>query len=147
MEKNILSALTVGGLLLAGTVLGGNPALAQERQHRSLDIVAPTDGSAVSNPINVTFGFSQRNGEQPDHPAREHHGRGPHILLVVDAPTPEPGSTIQLDATHLPFPEGQQQMTVTLAPGQHSLQLVVVDRDGNVSRHAHEQPPVTITVQ
>jgi hypothetical protein len=143
-------------LLVAFGILLGTAALAQaqEQGHRGPQIVSPANGATVSGPVTVAFGF----GERPDGQAgpgpgpgggdgHEHHGHGPHLVLFVDAPPPQPGTAIPADAAHVAFPEGEKQVTVTLAPGKHTLQLVMQDREGNVSERGHPSDPTQILVK
>lgn len=150
MAKTVLSALLVCGMALVGATFAQHPAQAQEREHHAPAIMAPADGTTVSNPVNVAFGFPGRDGgeaEHHEHQGGEHHGHGPHAVLLVDAPMPEAGATVPEDANHLAFPEGQRQTTVTLTPGQHVLRLIFLDREGNMNRRGIGSDPVTITVQ
>ncbi len=66
------------------------------------------------------------------HPAGEHRS-GPHFALLIDDAMPAPGSPFTADARHIPFPRGIPQMTLTLEPGQHSLTLLTIDPEGEIS--------------
>jgi hypothetical protein len=73
----------------------------------------------------------------------EHRPRGPHFVLLVDAPALDEGVPFKPDAQHIPFPAGIPQMTLSLPPGPHNLILQTLDHDGSVSlRH----PPAVIAV-
>ena len=117
-------------------------ALARDHQVREY-FIAPQDGAVVSSPVHVIFGL-EGMGVAPagvEHPDTGHH----HLL--IDAPPPPPGQPIPADAQHLHFGHGQTETRVALAPGEHSLQLVLAD-----ARHVPFDPPVmsrriTITVR
>jgi hypothetical protein len=73
--------------------------------------------------------------------------RGPHFAVLIDQPAPAPGSAFQPDGQHVPFPIGNPQMTLMLAPGLHQLTLVPLDGEGAVARRYRETPPTTVTVR
>ena len=76
-------------------------------------------------------------------PNSGHH----HLLVDVDEPI-DPSEPIPQDKTHLHFEEaGQTEAHIDLAPGKHTLQLVLGD-----AKHYPFNPPVvskkiTITVK
>ncbi len=71
------------------------------------------------------------------------HRHGPHFVLLVDQPAMETGTAFRADATHLSFPAGLPQMTISLPPGKHRLLLQTLDHDGNIIQR---RPPEAITV-
>jgi hypothetical protein len=145
-KKNIAIALFAAALFSAAIPL--KTAIAQEHEHHGPTLTVPVDGATVSNPVTVSFGNGEhehgnwnREGE-----GETHHGHG-QFFVIIDGPAPQPDATLQADATHVPFPEGQHQLTLTLPPGHHSL-LLVGTRDGKVmAHHNHPAEPVSITVQ
>ena len=148
MLKTAVSVLIVCAGLLVGAMFAYHPAAAQEREHRGPVIVSPTDGATLPGPVTVVFGFGGREGAQGpgEHQEGEHRRHGGHAYHVIEAPAPAPGSAVQADASHQLFPEGQRQITVTLAPGKHSLQLVLVNREGEVGRFPGAAP-ITVVVK
>lgn len=106
-------------------------------------IISPKDGETVESPVTVLFGL-RGMGVAPagvDLPNTGHH----HI--VIDAPTPDLDVPIPTDEHHKHFGGGQTQVDLELTPGQHTLQLVLGDRN-----HVPHTPPVvskaiTITVK
>jgi hypothetical protein len=74
----------------------------------------------------------------------EHTG---HHHLLVDAPLPPLDQPIPKDANHIHFGAGQTETTLPLAPGKHTLQLLL----GNFAHVPHQPPvmskPITITVE
>jgi len=124
-------------------------AMAQQHFGRPPVILSPADGATVSGPVSVSFGFAAPAAAQGDAaapPPNGGTGRTPHAFLVIDAALPDPGTEVQADAQHIQFPGGQTKMTVTLAPGRHQLQVVLVNHEGLVSRHFHPGGAVTVLV-
>lgn len=70
-----------------------------------------------------------------------------HHHLLVDVPLPDLSKPVPKDAQHLHFGAGQTETTLELAPGKHTLQLLLGDYV-----HLPQQPPIfseviTITVE
>lgn len=105
-------------------------------------IVSPENGSTVTSPVTVVFGLKGM-GVAPagvDTPNTGHH----HLLVDMDVPA-DLGKPLGADVKH--FGAGQTQVQLDLAPGQHTLQLILGDK-----LHLPHQPPVvsekiTITVK
>ena len=62
---------------------------------------------------------------------------GHHHLLVDSSEDPKPGEPIPADKNHLHFGKGQTEARLDLAPGEHTLQLVLGD-----ANHMPFDPPV-----
>ena len=108
-----------------------------------LYIISPANGETVSSPVTVRFGLASM-GIAPAGVATPNTG---HHHLIVDSPLPALDLPLPKDDKHIHFGGGQTETQVTLAPGQHTLQLVLGDKD-----HVPHQPPlvsepVTITVK
>jgi hypothetical protein len=109
------------------------------------------DGAIVSAPVKVVFGLSGM-GVAPAGTEKENTGH--HHILINRAPLGEgPDGAEELeyglpaDDNHVHFGGGQTEVTLDLAPGQHTLQLVLGDMN-----HVPHDPPVvsdviTITVE
>ena len=107
-------------------------------------IITPADGATVKNPVSVVFGLRNPWGVAPAGTKLDNTG---HHHLVIDAPLPDLTQAVPKDDQHRHFGGGQTETTVTLAPGKHTLQLLLGD-----FAHVPHQPPVTskaitITVQ
>jgi hypothetical protein len=101
-------------------------------------IIEPTDGATVSSPVTVKIA--------PDSlPATAPHGA--HLHLLVDSSLPKPGDTIPMDAHHLHLMHGETSVAVPLAPGSHTLQLLVGSANHHVSETPEASPVVTFTVK
>jgi hypothetical protein len=106
-------------------------------------ITSPANGAVVKSPVTVTFAIEGMTlaAAGVNDPNTGHH----HVL--VDADIPALDQPIPKDANHVHFGQAQTEGTIELAPGQHTLQLLL--GDGN---HVPHDPPVasdqiTITVE
>jgi len=108
-----------------------------------LYFIGLNNGAVVSSPLTVRFGLAGM-GVAPAGVAQE--GTGHHHLLVnvddVDANAPLPATD---QVRH--FGAGQTEVTLELAPGRHTLQLLLGDQN-----HIPHHPPViseriTVTVR
>ncbi len=109
------------------------------------------DGATVASPVTVVFGL-EGMGVAPAGTEKEKTGH--HHLLLNRPPFgegPEGAEELQYgipaDDNHIHFGGGQTQTTLDLAPGTHTLQLVMGDLN-----HVPHVPPVasdviTITVE
>jgi len=109
------------------------------------------DGATVSSPVTVVFALSGM-GVAPA--GVEQDNTGHHHLLVNRPPLGEGefgAEEFELalpnDENHRHFGGGQTEVTLDLAPGEHTLQLVLGDHN-----HVPHNPPVvseviTITVE
>jgi hypothetical protein len=96
------------------------------------------DGDTVSNPVVVRFGLTGMGvapaGLQGDATA----GTGHHHLLVNKELTGAAlKEVIPMDDSHRHFGRGQTEASITLPPGEHTLQLVLADWT-----HIPHVPPV-----
>ena len=122
-------------------VAGGERTTA--RPGASVYIIAPRDGAVLrSTRVKVVFG-ARDVGVAPagvNIPNTGHH----HIL--VDSPLPEDMSApIPADRNHLHYGAGQTETVLDLAPGTHTLQLLMGD-----ANHVPHDPPLMsqkITIQ
>lgn len=109
----------------------------------SVYIIEPANGATVSNPVTVKFGL-KNFGVAPAGIDMENTG---HHHLLIDTSLPDLGKPIAKDANHLHFGGGQTETELTLAPGQHTLQLLL----GNGMHIPHAKPlksdVITITVK
>jgi outer membrane murein-binding lipoprotein Lpp len=104
------------------------------------------DGDTVSSPLRVVFGVYGM-GVAPagtDKPMTGHH----HLLIDAELSPEEMKFAIPNDDTHKHFGGGQTETTLTLPPGQHTLQL-----DFGDMKHEQMKPAplmskkITITVK
>jgi hypothetical protein len=102
----------------------------------------PNDGEIVKT-TRIKVWFGTRNfGVAPAGVSRPNTG---HHHLLIDTPLPNPDEAIPNDRNHLHFGLGQTEAVIELAPGTHTLQLLMGDAD-----HVPHDPPVMskkITIQ
>jgi len=101
-------------------------------------IIEPADGATVTNPVRVVFGL-KGIGVAPagtDRPDTGHH----HLLIDTGLPA-DLNVPIPNDDTHKHFGGGQTETTLTLAPGKHTLQLLLGDH-----LHVPFDPPIVSSV-
>ena len=98
-----------------------------------LYIISPADGETVASPVTVRFGL-RGMGVAPAGVAMENTG---HHHLLIDAAPPALNMPVPADANHVHFGKGQTEAQVTLAPGKHTLQLLLADH-----LHIPHDPPV-----
>ncbi len=109
------------------------------------------DGDTVQSPVTVVFGLSGM-GVAPAGTEAENTG---HHHLLIDRPPLGQGEDgadelaygLPSDDNHLHFGGGQTEVTLELAPGEHTLQLVL----GDAGHVPHATPitseVITITVE
>ena len=125
-----------------------SPATAAELSHApetaEAYIIAPNDGDTVSSDFTVKFGLSGM-GVAPAGVDKDNTGH--HHLLIDVAELPELTEPLQSTDEIKHFGGGQTETQLSLAPGKHTLRLVL----GNYSHVPHDNPvisePVTITVK
>ena len=125
--------------LAAGVDLPRTAATAKARVY----FISTSNGQVLKGPITVRFGLAGM-GVAPAGTVSEGTG---HHHLIIDSPLPALDQPLPKDDKHLHFGKGQTETTLTLAPGKHTLQLVLGD-----ANHIPHQPPVlsaaiTITVK
>jgi hypothetical protein len=108
-----------------------------------LYIISPQDGETVTNPVTVRFGLAGM-GVAPAGVGSPNTG---HHHLIIDSPTPPADLPIPKDDEHIHFGGGQTETDVTLAPGAHTLRLVLGDKDHMIFEPPLVSETVTITVK
>lgn len=147
MKKHVLLP-ALAALVLSGTAIAGEtPSTPGAKQY----FVNLEDGAKVKGPVTVIFGLSGM-GVAPA--GIEKEGTGHHHILLNRAPFGEGEDgkdeydyNIPADDNHIHYGGGQTETVLELAPGQHTLQLVLGDQN-----HIPHNPPVysdviTITVE
>jgi Domain of unknown function (DUF4399) len=95
--------------------------------------VTPTDGATVHAPVAIQFGVEgiEIAPAGSDAPHSGHH----HVL--IDTKIEDYNAPIPADANHKHFGGGQTEAALGLTPGQHTLQLVLGDKN-----HIPHDPPI-----
>jgi hypothetical protein len=91
------------------------------------------DGATVPGKLKVNFGL-RNMGIAPAGSDRANSG---HHHLLIDSELPRLNEPIPNDFNHLHFGSGQTEAEITLQPGEHTLQLLMGDKD-----HIPHTPPV-----
>jgi len=105
--------------------------------------ITPGDGDTVSSPFPVKFGISGMTVA----PAGDTTPRSGHHHLLIDTQLENSDLPVPKDDQHRHFGGGQTETELELAPGTHTLQLVLGD-----ANHIPHEPPVmsdviTVTVE
>ena len=141
MKKTLLvSVLVAFGLF-------GGAGHAQEKSSAPADAnvycVTPSDGDVVSSPVKVVFGLSGM-GVAPAGTNIENTG---HHHLIIDAPLPDTNLPVPSDDNHRHFGKGQTETVIELAPGEHTLQLLLGDWLHIPHEEVVASEQITITVE
>jgi hypothetical protein len=97
-------------------------------------IISPTNGATVKSPVRVQFGLKGM-GIAPAGVAFE--GSGHHHLLIDSHPPADLSQPLPTSEHVVHFGKGQTETEIKLAPGKHTLQLVLGDQN-----HVPHNPPV-----
>jgi Domain of unknown function (DUF4399) len=97
------------------------------------------DHATVTSPFRVQFGLTGM-GVAPAGIEKEKTGHH-HLLIDTKLSDEETKAPLPMDAQHMHFGGGQTETTLTLAPGQHTLQLVLGDWS-----HLPFSPPIVSPV-
>lgn len=117
---------------------------ADEAATARASILSPADNAEVTSPVTVKFGLENMMIS----PAGVEHPNSGHHHLLIDAPLPTDMTLpIPNDANHLHFGKGQTETTIELAPGKHTLQLLVGDHMHRPHGHPVISEKITITVK
>lgn len=140
----------VAAAALAIAAAGFAPiALAQDRTPAPEDarayIISPEDGATVTSPLTVVFGLDGM-AVAPAGTEAPHTG---HHHLIIDVPQAEFdfSQSVPADDNHIHFGGGQTETEIDLAPGTHTLWLIL----GDGMHVPHDPPvmsaPITVTVE
>jgi len=148
----LAAALAIGrSILLSMALFIGMPAMAQMTELSS-DVAAdaqvwiesPVDGQVVSSPVAIVFG-SKNVSIAPA--GIEQSNSGHHHLMIDMDELPEMNMPLPGSAQLIHFGKGQTSTSLSLAPGVHSLQLLL----GNHIHVPHTRPvlseKITIVVE
>jgi hypothetical protein len=97
-------------------------------------IISPANGATVKSPVRVQFGLKGM-GIAPAGVAFE--GSGHHHLLIDTEPPADLSQPLPTSEHVVHFGKGQTETEIKLAPGKHTLQLVLGDQS-----HVPHNPPV-----
>ncbi|MEZ5499729.1 MAG: DUF4399 domain-containing protein [Steroidobacteraceae bacterium] len=104
----------------------------------SVFIIEPVDGATVTNPVTVRFGAEGvaivKAGDTAPNSGHHH--------LLIDTGLPDLSQPIPNDEQHRHFGGGQTETQIELAPGEHSLTLLL----GDYLHIPHDPPVVSETI-
>lgn len=119
----------------ASTEPGGPTALPRSPSPDGARVyfLTPADGATVASPVRVEFGVDAMDivPAGTDAPASGHH----HV--IIDSDLPPFDAPIPADANHVHFGDGSTATELALAPGEHTLRLLLGDH-----LHIPHDPPV-----
>jgi hypothetical protein len=118
----------------SATALARKPAPAGATAY----IIEPVDGARVTSPVRVVFGL-KGIGVAPA--GVDRNDAGHHHLLVGTGMPANLGVPIPNDEQHRHFGGGQTEVELTLAPGRHTLQMLLGDH-----LHIPHDPPIASSV-
>ncbi len=139
MRTKFLLVIFISAFLLLGSAWARTPA----PEGAQVYIITPKDGETVTSPVTVRFGLKGM-GVAPA--GIDILDTGHHHLLIDVSDQPALDTPLPADAQHKHFGGGQTETTIELLPGEHTLQLIMGDKN-----HVPHEPPVisekiTITV-
>ncbi len=149
LSTAIRLALTSVCLGLWAIAAWATPAIAIEKspapENAQVYFITPDNGETLDPTFEVKFGL-EGMGVAPA--GVDIKNTGHHHLLIDRAELPDLDQSLPAgDDTVRHFGGGQTQTELTLAPGDHTLQLVL----GNYAHVPHDQPvvsePITVTVK
>lgn len=120
MLAKTLTGIVISAFLIAGSAYARAPA----PEGAQVYIISPADGDVVSSPVTVRFGLKGM-GVAPAGVDKSNTGH--HHLLIDLAERPALDKPLPADAQHKHFGGGQTETTIELAPGKHTLQMIMGD--------------------
>lgn len=105
--------------------------------------ISPKAGAVVPREFTVSFGL-RGMGVAPAGTTAENTG---HHHLIIDAPLPDLSLPVPMDDNHKHFGKGQTETVIKLAPGKHTLQLLLADSNHIPHVPAIYSKKITITVK
>ncbi len=144
--KTLLVKTALTGLLLSASLLANAADVPHTASPAGAEvyIISPKDGATVPGTFKVQFGLKGM-GVAPagvDVPDTGHH----HLLIdVKDQPDLNAPLPVSDNIRH--FGKGQTETEVTLAPGRHTLQLMVGDKSHIPLNPSVESKAITVNVK
>jgi hypothetical protein len=137
-------------LAVAAIVCGLSTAIAHAQDFRSpaptgakVYFIEPKDGVEITGPVTVKMGLTGM-GVAPAGVEKKDTG---HHHILVDQKLADLMGPIPADDKHRHFGAGQTETVLTLAPGKHTLQLVLGDHNHIPHNQIVASETITITVK
>ena len=140
-ERQMLRLLSIFActVLLAANIFVRTPAA----DNAVVYFLSPAEGETVTNPVVIKFGVKKMSVA----PAWVNADNTGHHHLLIDVELPALNLPIPANQQYRHYGQGETETELALAPGQHTLQLLMGD-----AAHIPHDPPVfseriTITVR
>jgi Domain of unknown function (DUF4399) len=134
-NRGAVAALLFAGIVACDVAVAQTPPKGLTKSPPGAEVYFADlkDGATVPAKLKLYFGL-RNMGVAPAGSDRENSG---HHHLLIDTRLPPLNQPIPNDFNHLHFGAGQTEAEITLKPGEHTLQLVLGDKD-----HVPHIPPV-----
>lgn len=137
MRKLLLAALAL--VIMTGSAIAQTAA----PEGAKVYLIEPSDGAVVSGPVTVRFGLSGMGVA----PAGVEKAKTGHHHLLIDTKLEDYTAPVPADDNHKHFGGGQTETTIELAPGKHTLQLLLGDHNHIPHKSPVKSEVITITVK
>ena len=105
--------------------------------HARIYFVDLKDGDVVNTSFRIGFGIEGFGVVPAGYKGKERHSAGHFHLLVDVQELPDMDSPISRGANHIHYDQGETEAVLELAPGKHTLQLLLGDEE-----HEPHAPPL-----
>lgn len=114
-------------MLAAGATIAAEPSIPRSPSPEKARVyfITPKAGEKLKSPVVVRFGLDGMGVA----PAGVAHADTGHHHLIIDAVLPPPGLPVPKSDHYLHFGGGQTEVSLELAPGKHTLQLLLGDHN------------------
>jgi len=136
---NKLLSILLALLLSSAALVAATPS----NPDANLYFITPGDGETLQNPVVVRFGLKNMGVA----PAGTNVDNTGHHHLLIDTELPAMNLPIAKDDRHRHFGGGQTETILKLAPGKHTLQLLLGDFSHVPHDPAVVSKQITITVK
>jgi hypothetical protein len=140
MEMKIITAMIAALMMFASPLIAGETPSNPDARVYFINL---SNGDTVKSPVKVVFGLSGM-GVAPA--GTEKDNTGHHHLLIDQPPFGQAAGDADMlenglasDDHHKHFGGGQTETLIELAPGKHTLQLVL----GDLNHVPHDKPVVS----
>lgn len=144
MKIALLPRLALGAFLVCAASAAVHAERTPAPAGAEVYIVSPKDGAKIKGPVTVVFGLKGM-GIAPAGIKFDNSGHH-HLLIDADLPA-DLSQPLAANEHSVHFGKGQTETTLTLAPGKHTLQLVLGDALHIPHDPAIVSKKITITVE
>lgn len=133
MNKQLITIILTSTLCLgAGPLAAHTPP-----DNARVFIIEPEDGAVLSSPVRIRAGIEGFGITAAGTSGKRRHSAGHHHVLIDVEQLPDMDEPIPRDAHHVHLDGGESELLLDLAPGEHSLQLLLGDEE-----HEPQAPPL-----